>query len=129
MKVTGATPMVPAAWPLTGREQELALISAALEDPGVAGVALVGLPGVGKTRLGMQLLELATARGFGTVTVRASRSARTVPYAALAGLFSFVGVTNDAEAPVLATLRAVEKRTAEPLVVFVDDAQQLDAAS
>ncbi|MGH3764249.1 MAG: ATP-binding protein [Pseudonocardiaceae bacterium] len=44
-------------WPLTGRDNELRLIAAALDDPG--GIVLDGSAGVGKTRLAREALHAA----------------------------------------------------------------------
>jgi Holliday junction resolvasome RuvABC ATP-dependent DNA helicase subunit len=41
----------PDAMPLTGRERELAAVTAAVRSSAVAGVLLAGAAGVGKTRL------------------------------------------------------------------------------
>ncbi len=129
--MTGATQPVLTTWPLVGRESELEQISAAIDDADSAGVALVGPPGVGKTRLGRHVSELAALRGMRTVWVRSSRSAAAIPFAAVAPLISalkldgelganaFVGVAREID--------AIDPT--ERLVLVVDDAQHLDQAS
>lgn len=121
------------SWPLVGRDEELKLISAAMDDPESGGVALVGPPGVGKSRLGRQALGLASLRGLPTVTVRASRSAAPIPFAALAPLFTSLAVNVDGEleaSPFLAVSAALEERGENSrLVIVVDDAQDLDQSS
>ncbi|GAA4488121.1 hypothetical protein GCM10023094_47390 [Rhodococcus olei] len=53
-----------AAWPLTGREDELRFIERALRRAdGPHGVVLAGAAGVGKTRLAREALSLASRRG------------------------------------------------------------------
>jgi len=39
------------AWPLVGRDGELAAIGASLAHGGSGGIVIAGAPGVGKTRL------------------------------------------------------------------------------
>jgi DNA-binding CsgD family transcriptional regulator len=119
------------SWPLVGRELELDELVDALDDVSCDGVALVGQAGVGKTRLGRQLAEIAASRRLSTISVRASRSASNVPLAALAPLFAALNVApNETSNHVQVVARAIERRAAEGrLVIFVDDAHELDDAS
>jgi DNA-binding CsgD family transcriptional regulator/predicted ATPase len=114
-----------------GRAEELSVLSAALDDPDSGGVALFGPAGIGKTRLAHQLLELASLRGLATIAIRASRSATTIPFAAVAPLFSALGLRQeDADEPFVAVSSALDSRSPrDRLVVMVDDAQHLDQAS
>lgn len=120
-----------AHWPLLGRDAELSAISQALDDPETGGVALVGPAGVGKSRLGRQVGELASLRGLETIAVRASRSAASIPFAAVAPLFSALGISPEPGSnPFIDVISAVEERTADDRrVLVVDDAQLLDGAS
>lgn len=130
MTVSTRTP-VPTSWPLTGRDDELERLSAAIDDPGRRGAVLVGPAGVGKTRLARTVAELAQLRGLETVFVRASRSAARIPFAALAPLFAFLGILpEEATSPFVAVNEALAGRCADNrLVLVVDDAQELDHAS
>jgi len=114
-----------------GRDDELRRLSAALDDAESHGAALIGAPGVGKTRLARQVGELAALRGLTTVSVRASRSAASVPLGALAPLLAFLGLESEELAnPVLAVVQALARRGDEGrLVLVVDDAHDLDPAS
>src|SRR5689334_22196369 len=70
--------------PLTGRETELATLSAALQsaDQGRGGtIILAGESGIGKTRLASALVEQATKRGFTVAVGRAYPVETGVPYA------------------------------------------------
>lgn len=70
--------------PLTGRESELATLSAALQsaDQGHGGtILLAGESGIGKTRLASTLVEQAAKRGFTVALGRAYPVETGVPYA------------------------------------------------
>ena len=67
---------------LVGREDELGVLSAALDRAadGAGGVVfLVGESGVGKSRLAREAVSLASARGFQVLTGRAVESSAPVP--------------------------------------------------
>ncbi len=78
--------MVQGDWPLVGREEELEFVDRALGQPGAPGVVLAGAPGVGKTRLLLETLELAGSRGLPTKMAVATRCAASIPFGALAHL-------------------------------------------
>jgi DNA-binding CsgD family transcriptional regulator len=119
-----------------GRDDELTLLSVAMDDPACGGVALAGAAGVGKTRLAREVAELAALRGLVTVAVRASKSASDIPLIALTPLFAELGVDPaTAESPARALAIAIAARTRDGrssdgrLVVIFDDTQDLDDAS
>ncbi|MGA8682481.1 MAG: AAA family ATPase [Acidimicrobiales bacterium] len=118
-------------WPLIGRDTELSLLSAAMDDPDCGGVALVGSAGVGKTRLAREVAELAALRGLVTVAVRATKSASDMPLVALAPLFVELGVdAATTESPLRALAAAVgRRRSGGRLVLVVDDTHELDDTS
>ena len=100
------------AWPLIGRDAELMLLSASMDDPACGGVALAGPAGAGKTRLAREVNELASLRGLATVAVRATKSSADMPLVALAPLFAKLGVDPaTAESPALAMAAAVARLT------------------
>lgn len=75
-----------AAWPLTGRDEELGFIDRALRrTDGPRGVVLAGAAGVGKTRLAREALAVAARRGAVARWVPATASARVLPLGAFAG--------------------------------------------
>ncbi|MGA8520701.1 MAG: AAA family ATPase, partial [Pseudonocardiaceae bacterium] len=76
---------VATTWPLTGRAEELSLISGLTRRrDGSAGVVLAGLAGVGKTRLAREALAAAQQRGTVTRWAVATASARALPLGAFA---------------------------------------------
>src|SRR5262245_33928923 len=74
-----------ASWPLVGRGEELAFVSALMQRRR-GGVVVAGAAGVGKTRLARAILGEAEARGYATAWATATRAAASVPYGALADL-------------------------------------------
>jgi DNA-binding CsgD family transcriptional regulator len=123
--------MVSSTWPVMGRESELHALAQAMDDPTAGGVVLFGAAGVGKTRLAQCAIEMAEARGLVTVSVRASRSAAHIPFAALAPLFAELRLPSEVNAGLLraATVAVGHRRGHGRLVLAVDDAQELDDAS
>jgi DNA-binding NarL/FixJ family response regulator len=123
--------VVSTTWPLVGREAELEVLARTLDDPTSGGVVLLGAAGVGKTRLAQRGIEMAEARGLATVSVRASRSAAHIPFAALAPLFAELLLPSEVNAGLLReAAEAVGRRRGDGrLVLAVDDAQELDDAS
>lgn len=112
------------SWPLTGRDDELRRIVAAIR-PSTAGIVVAGPAGVGKTRL---MHEAVTAAGAGdTAVVRAlgSAAARPVPLGAFAGAIGLPA--GDAAGAIGRTLDQLERRRLR--LLLVDDAHQLDEHS
>lgn len=118
-------------WPLIGRDEELAHIAALLDRPDAGGIVLVGPAGIGKTRLALECLQLAAARGFACTRVVASRAASSIPFGALAPLLP-TGTTAVEQG--LTALRQVTRALEQfadgrRLLVLVDDGHSLDDAS
>jgi DNA-binding NarL/FixJ family response regulator len=120
---------VAATWPLTGRAEELNLISGLTGGrDGPAGVVLAGAAGVGKTRLAREALAAAEQRGALTRWVVATASARALPLGAFAATLGVVGpdparlVRQASDALLAGAGRA-------GAVVGVDDAHLLDELS
>lgn len=116
-------------WPLTGRDEELDLLTEAFASIGdYVGVAIVGSAGVGKSRL---TLEAAAAAANAGATVRwatGTHSARTIPL----GAFSewTTGVGENALQLVTAVIGALTSvADSERVVIAVDDAHLLDDLS
>jgi predicted ATPase len=83
---------VATTWPLTGRAEELSLISGLIRRrDGSAGVVLAGSAGVGKTRLAREALTAAQQRGALTRWAVATASARALPLGAFAATLGVVG--------------------------------------
>lgn len=80
------------SWPLTGRAEELRLISGlTARGDGPVGVVIAGPPGVGKTRLARAALAAAQERGATTRWAAATASARELPLGAFTATLSAVG--------------------------------------
>src|SRR3954454_17451368 len=117
-----------AVWDLVGREDELARLDAAVQRG--RGAVVVGPAGVGKSRLLSAVVERAAARPVAVVRVQGSSVATRIPFGALAALLP-PQVTMGAGVEVLASAQAALRATAggRPLLLAVDDAHLLDAAS
>jgi DNA-binding NarL/FixJ family response regulator len=118
-----------AAWPLVGRDEELALFRRLLVDEG-RGVVVVAPAGTGKTRLVQETVRRASDAAA-TEFVVATRSAQSLPLAAVAALLP--AQTPAASEP-LDLFRAVRRTLGEraggrPTVVAIDDAHLLDPLS
>src|SRR5450631_4193817 len=68
------------AWPLVGRDEELALVTATFDEPESHGLVLAGPSGVGKTRLLDEALTLAQARGWAVERVAATAASQAIPF-------------------------------------------------
>jgi DNA-binding CsgD family transcriptional regulator len=117
-------------WPLVGRDHELAEIAAARADNGCRGVVVIAEAGVGKSRLAREAQATAEREGAFIEWVQATRSAATVPLAAVAELVPDAVRSDD----VVAMLRRCgedlrERAAGRPVVLGVDDAQLLDPVS
>src|SRR5215207_2013354 len=115
-------------WPLTGRAEEMRLISAAISDEDTVGVVVWGAAGVGKSRIAREALAAAASRGAEIRWAVATTSARTLPLAA------FAAFASSGPADTLQLVRSViEALTAAPqgtpVVVAVDDVHLLDDLS
>lgn len=79
----GATPLRWATSPLVGRQRELALIEARLDEAARGRGQIVGLvagAGMGKSRLLAELLQQAQARGLSSITGSCHSYGRNTPY-------------------------------------------------
>jgi DNA-binding CsgD family transcriptional regulator len=119
---------VSTAWPVRGRDREIADLGALLRRR--RGVLLAGPAGVGKTSLAAAVADQLQPVGWTVVRLVASRPAATIPLGALAALLTSGEVSGDG-APALVQARAAIATLAAggPAVVVVDDAQWLDEAS
>ena len=119
------------SWPLVGRSRELERLADVLAAGEHFAVVLAGRAGVGKTRLALEWLAVAEARGRATARVKAGQSARRLPFGALAPLLP--GASGPSVEPADMLRRARDDIVAlsggRPLVLLVDDAHLLDDAS
>lgn len=111
-------------WPLTGRDEELRSVAAAIR-PGAAGIVVAGPAGVGKTRLAREALAGTGGRGATVVWAHGSTAARPLPLGAFAGLLDVPA--GDAAETIGRALDQLARQ--QPLVLAVDDAHLLDEHS
>ena len=110
------------SWPLTGRDEELRRVAAAIR-PGAAGIVVAGPAGVGKTRLARE--ALAHSGGATVVWAHGSTAARPLPLGAFAGVLD--APAGDAAGTIARALDQLARR--QQLVLAVDDAHLLDEHS
>ena len=111
-------------WPLTGRDEELRRVAAAIR-PGVAGIVVAGPAGVGKTRLAREAVAVPEGRGATVVWAHGSTAARPFPLGAFAGLLDVPA--GDAAETIGVALDQLSRQ--HSLVLAVDDAHLLDEHS
>jgi DNA-binding CsgD family transcriptional regulator len=120
---------VSAVWPLTGRDEELRLITESFGEIGeYGGVAIIGRAGVGKSRLAREAAAAASRAGATARWTAGTQSAQTIPLGAFAqwatdidgGALQLVGTVINALTSAADSGRAV---------VAVDDAHLLDDLS
>ncbi|GAF45360.1 MULTISPECIES: ATP-binding protein [Rhodococcus] len=113
-------------WPLTGRDEELRRIWAAIEGSGDgSGVLVAGGAGVGKSRLASAAVAVLAKR-HAVRWVTATASARTLPL----GAFAQWAPISQAD-PMMVIHTVIKALTAgdKPVVVAVDDVHLLDDLS
>jgi DNA-binding CsgD family transcriptional regulator len=118
-------------WALTGRFEELAEALQSLRATSVAGVAIAGSPGVGKTRLARAAVEALRGDGVEVEWVSATNAAAVVPLSVFAHLLP---PPTDRHTEPLDVFRTVapalrERAAGRELVLVVDDSHLLDDAS
>lgn len=119
------------AWPLVGRQEELAAIAAYAGDPAVAGVVLVGDAGVGKTALTREALAQLAAAGWHTDWVIGTRAGAAIRFGAVVHLLP---ERWSSRAQPFELVRAVAEQAVAlggraRLALAVDDAHLLDDGS
>jgi DNA-binding CsgD family transcriptional regulator len=105
-----------------------------LTGPEPRGIVLAGAPGVGKTRLGQECLQIAERADLATAQVTATRAAAQLPFGAVAPLLEATppgpGAIDDRVDLLRRSVVALADRsTGSRLLLFVDDAHLLDDAS
>lgn len=120
-------------WPLSGRDAVLDEVGEYLRQRGCSGVVLVGGPGVGKTRLGVECLTRAQSMSYTTRRVRATRSVSHVPFGAFGAMLPPVNAARRPRETACLLSHVVRSIPcgpgSEPLALLVDDAHLLDAES
>ena len=112
-------------WPLTGRDEELRVISEALADDAHQGIVLTGLAGVGKTRLAREASDAAARDGWAVRRIAGTGTGRPVTLGAFARW-----ADDTSTSPLTVARKVFAGLTADtdgaPLLVLVDDAHLLD---
>ncbi len=116
------------AWPLVGRDDELAWLVAA-HGAARGGAVLAGAAGVGKTRLVAEFLAIAEAAGASVFRTSVTASAATVPFGAFAGVLPVAPGTDRLALFQSAAEGLGEQAGGRPSIVAVDDAHLLDDGS
>src|SRR5215207_10072080 len=120
--------MVRTTWPLCGRDDEIAHLSARLRHG--RGALLAGPSGVGKTSLASGVAAELEPEGWALVRLVASRPAAGIPLGVLAGLLTPSDLPGDSVPALLQARSGLAAIAAgRPAAVVLDDAQWLDEAS
>ncbi len=115
-------------WPLVGRDDELALAVDAVVRR--RGVVLTGAAGVGKSRLGREVVARATRAGDRVEWIAATAAAAQVPLGAAAHLIPSDAVGGGRDAVLRAIASTFHREAGRGrLLLGVDDAHLLDDAS
>lgn len=121
---------------VVGRDTELATIRSVLAARRSHGIALVGMAGVGKSRLAAAAREFAEADGMAVVSAIATPVSARITLGALSHLLPPAGELATVHADLqptqlLQAARATLASLAEgsPLMLMIDDAHHLDAVS
>jgi DNA-binding CsgD family transcriptional regulator len=117
------------AWPLTGRAEELRVITEVfLADGPDAGVVIAGSAGVGKTRLAREAMDAARDNGWTVRWASGTLAAQSIPLGAFAQWADRLEGN-----PLQLVAGAIKAITASPngapVLVVVDDARLLDNLS
>ncbi|REF00988.1 LuxR C-terminal-related transcriptional regulator [Thermomonospora umbrina] len=116
-------------WPFAGRGAELTRLRAHLRDPSARGVVLAGAAGVGKSRLAAELLRPDDPERH-VVRAVATPAARDLPFGAFAHLLPAQVLPSSQLNPLRwAAEEMVAPAAGRPLLLAIDDAHLLDAAS
>ena len=118
-------------WPLVGRDLEVGRLLRLLQSDARAGILLTGSAGVGKTRLGREVLARAAAAGWRVERAVATGPTREIPFGAVVHLLpEHLPVRPDRTALLHAAANALRARAGGGrLVVGLDDVQHLDDLS
>ncbi len=117
------------SWPLTGRDEELRLVTESCSPRSeYAGVAIVGPAGIGKSRLAREAMRLAAEAGATVRFASGTSSGKSIPLGAFAEWADpHQGSALHAVSTAIDGLTSTTR--GKRVVVVVDDAHQLDDVS
>jgi DNA-binding CsgD family transcriptional regulator/tetratricopeptide (TPR) repeat protein len=117
------------AWPLTGRAEELAVITDVFRADGAdAGVVIAGAAGVGKTRLAREAVAAARDCGWAVRWASGTLAAQSIPLGAFAQWAD--RLEGNPLQLVAGAIKAITTSpNGAPVLVVVDDARLLDNLS
>jgi len=129
-ELSGSAAALGGAWPLVGRESELAQITSARADEACPGAIIRAPAGVGKSRLAREACAAAEMQGSLALWAQATASSAKIPLGALAGLIPD-GVRSDDLLELMrrSTTALRERADGRAMFLAVDDAQLLDDTS
>jgi hypothetical protein len=113
---------VERVWPLTGRSEELDFVLRLLGGE-ASGVVLAGEAGVGKTRLGRDIVSWAGDDGWTVEELVATPELQAVPLGVFHGM-----IPHSSGAEIADVLAQLGER-GERILLFIDDAHHLDPSS
>ncbi|GAB3964417.1 LuxR family transcriptional regulator [Actinoallomurus acanthiterrae] len=117
----------PPLWPFVGRTAQLDAVRSIVGDEARGGVVVAGPAGAGKSRLAAQ--AAAGLEGFTVAPVRGTAAAADIPFGAFAHLLPERFPAAAGVNPLRWAAEALRPPAGETLLLTVDDAHLLDAAS
>ena len=111
---------------ILGRADVVDAVTEALRTPGAVSTTVFGAAGVGKTRLLDELAARAPTAGWSGERIFGSPAVRGVPLGAVAHLLPAAPLADAGAAFRLARAELLHRAGARPLLLVVDDADQLD---
>ncbi len=111
---------------LVGRDQEITIVSALLQDSDIRLLTIAGPGGVGKTRLALQVASMVTQH-FSDGVRWISLAPLKDPLLILLAIVQELGIAEDGEEPLLARVEAFLQE--KPLLLLLDNFEQVTSAA
>ena len=117
------------AWPLVGRDEELALLRKLRAAPKPVNAVVSGVMGVGKSSLARTALAEAAAEGWATLAIHGNTSMHNVPLGPLRTVLGIEGAQELSELSAAVATGLGALRAGKGLLVLADDCHELDEPS